>query len=1579
MFKKLEKISLIALIAFLTLITTTNAKKMDASELGAEVLKKEENAGFVYVIGSYAFTSEFKGFDIQDVMLAAANSIKINDITAATSKEDLLNKALSMTIYEVRRSREGWNYAGKLIGNGTAFDGNAKVDIRYIDYQFIPEETKFSVNEMNSGDDFSKLTGKYSDWEQNGDLKVTKTVEGDTIKLSGLIPITKKVADLEETSYYLPLMIEMDNQTITENSIVKINDTKIEYNNLVIDGNKLYILKPLKEADAKTFTISIDLDSDKEYAAKTFTIDWTDLKLQKNTKATLSTDVDSSTLSTNFGYEKDATRDTYSLTKTNLTGKIVEHYINQEPFNGDGYYVALKLSLEAITEQAKISLKLQDNSSEVTSKYIINDKDVIMLIKLTEEMKTKQLEITVDSDSTENHEYLETKYTINLNATLEKSSEATVKSEIPNELKENIKSKWQWDIDELAKTDYKLDIPNDGIVNNITLNESILPPLSNINSEASEVYYMVLTLHTTHAKTESLSINSDDNNVTVLEDETKTNDIVILKKLTLDQQSFKLTIDLDGDVQEDYAPYEITFDLSNVIYQEHSAATIKNTEDGTYTISNNNIIGTINQSIIEGKKDYYLDLTVTPNEKQETAVVKICNKEDAECNKTYDFSKGIVYTLKDKSEIGDANNQALLVIVDYDGDAKKYLPVTYTLDYKNLTFKKLFTVTFKNGQDDDPIETQEVIEGENATSPKENPSKEYHEFEYWAKEGEKNDFNVASTPISEDTTLVPHWKILTKDYINSVLTLDGLDTYLSKTDIDGTAEFTVTLKLPNQTMTIFANNWFTKLGEVLDKEEIESIKLSMESQNATLTSSADIAEKMNSFLANLDDAIDKEITIDIKQNENYNIDNSSYTVHVKANYVIVDDEGKLKTALSGDKKIYVKSDIKLEDQLEITKAATIDSYDGKPKKISVENQDNVINITGNNVSLANLAVTGGKNSQIIIDNSANVTINNLDVSGEIQLAEFETQSVETVFSAAIILKSGNLNVEGTLTNENENYDVPTIRIPLKTISPGSSKNYNGKVTPNDTELFKNSDYYYRVKSVYADNDKVIQNFDRNYYLTKENSIMTIVTFTDQIDKKDGHIWSLVKYYTGNMKIDHNEIKAYRDSQEDDDPEQLKIYEFVSWYRGYYPNLGTVPTDNLKVENFANEVLDGSHMQYSACYKRRPQASVNYQSINGLTANDDGITGVITTKTDGVYAIPVTLKSERFTEATKIQVTNPNGEVENYDYNGDKIAKIIASEVKEINLQLEAIKASDITKNDGKKLYKIVIDYGNEEFPKETYQVDYSQVKTIEEVINEAAENTQNASNLTVKSNTKMRGQLNDFTKQYDKTLNRELITYGSAHTVEYEYVFHPENKEFVPYSTYKNASHAEQNKAYTESKPEGYYHGDWRYAGNMYHGLGISEVELLKDVVQDLIKTNAIGNVTTNEDGSYNVTLSQERLNIWLNENYSIIFDHNSKFDADADKGSASEDLTLKVELMDVDGVKYIKSITSNEFTTNSKSSSYGSYSDNKFDITISNIGSTNLPTPSKMILDQDESEETKATLNQIIANGKNWWTEHIK
>ena len=70
-------------------------------------------------------------------MLVAANSIKINDITATTSKEDLLNKTLSMTIYEVRRTREGWNYAGKLIGNGTAFDGDAKVDIRYIDYQFI--------------------------------------------------------------------------------------------------------------------------------------------------------------------------------------------------------------------------------------------------------------------------------------------------------------------------------------------------------------------------------------------------------------------------------------------------------------------------------------------------------------------------------------------------------------------------------------------------------------------------------------------------------------------------------------------------------------------------------------------------------------------------------------------------------------------------------------------------------------------------------------------------------------------------------------------------------------------------------------------------------------------------------------------------------------------------------------------------------------------------------------------------------------------------------------------------------------------------------------------------------------------------------------------------------------------------------------------------------------------------------------------------------------------------------------------------------------------------------------------------
>ncbi len=152
MIKKYSKLFALTFLAFFISMVTTNAKQLTAQELGTEILKTQPNAGHVYVIGSYAFTSEYAfKYDIKDIMLASADSI--NDVAVANgaSKADLEDLSETMTIYEIKRvSETDWELTGNVVGNGTALAGNAAIEIKFIDYEYVREDEEVDTDTMVS-------------------------------------------------------------------------------------------------------------------------------------------------------------------------------------------------------------------------------------------------------------------------------------------------------------------------------------------------------------------------------------------------------------------------------------------------------------------------------------------------------------------------------------------------------------------------------------------------------------------------------------------------------------------------------------------------------------------------------------------------------------------------------------------------------------------------------------------------------------------------------------------------------------------------------------------------------------------------------------------------------------------------------------------------------------------------------------------------------------------------------------------------------------------------------------------------------------------------------------------------------------------------------------------------------------------------------------------------------------------------------------------------------------------------------------------------------------------------------------
>ena len=150
--KKYKLFAFTFIIAILSMVTV-NAREMTASELGQAAIDQysdsEKDVGYIYVIGEYAFTSQYD-IKTEDIMLAA-NSIGIEK-DAVKFNEDgntLTDDYKKMVINTIRAqvgddfTIEGWEVVDAAVG--TKDTTTEKFNIRFIDYVFIPELSKADI------------------------------------------------------------------------------------------------------------------------------------------------------------------------------------------------------------------------------------------------------------------------------------------------------------------------------------------------------------------------------------------------------------------------------------------------------------------------------------------------------------------------------------------------------------------------------------------------------------------------------------------------------------------------------------------------------------------------------------------------------------------------------------------------------------------------------------------------------------------------------------------------------------------------------------------------------------------------------------------------------------------------------------------------------------------------------------------------------------------------------------------------------------------------------------------------------------------------------------------------------------------------------------------------------------------------------------------------------------------------------------------------------------------------------------------------------------------------------------------
>ena len=627
MIKKYSKLILLVAILFTVSITNVSAKQLKLADLGKEIEKVNPNADYAYIIGEYVFTGRHT-LTTQDIMLGARS---IGDITEADGHvgPDTANKITAQSIYgkmaiqEIKKECDEYfeNCSWKVNTNktgATTIDENTDLDIKYIDYAWVKEDTKvnldFDVSNEKYKDTYTKVLKDDLGFEASQAYSKGKIglVDG---KLTGLIlkdtNITLDPSDITKYNnpvYFFAYILEVEEAnaktTININNPINGNSTVgFDKFDVTEDGTPgIVVLVPLQpgkaESDAdKIITITIDRDGeDGIYGETVQTIDWSGLTFQETSKAKISEKIpeaDSEYMKEHWGYvlptgdEKHYTFNQEGESNTfKLGGTIEEQHINANVFSEsaeDGYYFLININKpDGMTEiPGNAVIKVKGENEKLFKGSDLDENGLSVLVKLNDDCKKDskcKFTVEIDWDGEGNDNYLPVTYTIDYSGvTFEKTSIINVKAIESSEVSGN---EWKnWSPKDGYQTEFS-DIDGEHVIN-VT---GFIPMFTFSENPITSSYDYYLGLKIQKAGTEDDSSStknvkfltgegSGETNEIKSEDFNNGNTIYLLKWVNPNKsgttKKFTITVDFDDEGKE-YAPYTVTIDWSGLEFQKES-------------------------------------------------------------------------------------------------------------------------------------------------------------------------------------------------------------------------------------------------------------------------------------------------------------------------------------------------------------------------------------------------------------------------------------------------------------------------------------------------------------------------------------------------------------------------------------------------------------------------------------------------------------------------------------------------------------------------------------------------------------------------------------------------------------------------------------------------------------------------------------------------------------------------------------------------------------------------------------------------------------------------------------------------
>ncbi len=1403
-----------------------------------------------------------------------------------------------------------------------------------IDYSGVTFE-KSSIVEVSDLDTISgDLEGNWNGWEPGDDYETHSTVDPlnpDLIKVSGFIPIFDDEWDNSNNpfttaanDYYLGFKIKKaESSGSTSQTVVFLHD-KDEVleegngeNNKITqadfgENSEIYVLKyinPFKVGSSKKFTITIDFDDDgKTYAPYTITIDWSDLKFQKESGMTEVkvidskddesdlTETDRTTLEETYGYKAENAGDINVTNGSvsvayNLEGKVKEQTINEAAgFNSTtGYYVVLKIEGPSKEEYPELSNKwtvqFKNESGEWKNPVKPTEEDyqngfIVALIKLKDQDdKTFKYKIDFDGDEKNYIPYEETidysKLTflpaeeVKINGVTEDNVSIYIGEPIPTEILNKLKEEQNESIEEELKPYRQLAYftSSDGtkIDNNISVTEDMiyegalnLTSHWNLNSDK-----FVTDVITDLNDSSSSNSSNFDGEIELVPDESNNKNIKIKvknKEATVDLMNTTSIpgtmayVLLKGDVKE----------ITLKVNEEHSKV-FNNQGPATMSILNTASkpegFDDLKKKIQDGAKELYDGLLGGVDKDKEVTLSSLASGP----NSTFQLIIGS--TEENVTLIDDKGNKVTNPTYTFEFDSSAavvssekelkdalanikvteiYIKKDFELGDENADSKHTLVIDLSNAKRNITIESLKAGEPVTISDTEQ------------TEEGEKD-----KTPVIE----VKNGNVTFKNIkIKGATRAITVDAGANVTAINVTA-------LGSQDTAFDVSGTF--VGEDIKYMDLEG-KTNKESYHyPTICGKGNISVK----------------NVNLRK-----VDNYQRIVHSKTGKYTEDDFKNPETHQ------YYQDFIDENGALKQTYQDMI--------KYETVNPPDFLSQTNHTHYYLN-SENGDYYKFYFRDSRTNLIVHKYFAKGDTitppstQYYFKMNEQTRLHFFIAAQIKNGHTYVfDGWSKNENDNND---------------GVNTNGT----KVDSFELPDSPDKVQSYYT-------HFSDGYRVTIPMDVegQQYTGIFGVVKKSDGEnkISDLLSQQDGVFKetFEAQKKKAEQESKTllDKSDHSKEISESTVISKNLDIEIGELQTD--------------------------PQVSYTVGSLNETIMPSE----------NGKFSIPVNINSTNFkNNISEVKITDPTGKETTVKYSSDTDDGIATvSNASTMKLNLEAIKAAKIT--GGNKIYKISVDVDgseSDEYAVANYTIDYNNTKTLEEVINEAAKNTADAINLTVSKDTSIMGVKDKFKYEYDKEKALTLITKDDN---EKEYSFKVSSvlpSHVGPASIVVTKKGEGVTCTFGENSCRPNANG-WVFTNFIQHkGIGVHEINLLQDVLKATIKDSvyAIDTVTKESDPhTYKVKLSHEKLVSYLNDNYisSEKYDDSEETQS-SNKNDVSDTVELKVVLDATE--KYLQKVeTVNNFTINRTEDNENStsYSNNYIKLEFSEIGKTTLDEPKKLL-----------------------------